>query len=232
MTEAGKSKKHWTDLERSVLRGRGIDIGCGNDPVTPDVRKFDIEDGDANEITKFVSVKFDFVFSSHCLEHMHNPKQAINEWWQLVKPNGHLFFIVPDEDLYEQGVFPSRFNRDHKATFTISKSKSWSPVSVNVLELALGLPGGELVNIALQDQGYDRRRYRHGTHHWHHRLLHRLYFRLEECRLKFGPRNRLLDRVLQKTKKAVVRYVPDQTLGSNALAQIQCIVRKKSEQEG
>jgi SAM-dependent methyltransferase len=232
MTEAGKSKKNWTNLERSVLRGRGIDIGCGNDPVAPNVRKFDVDDGDANEITKFVSEKFDFVFSSHCLEHMHNPKQAINEWWQLVKPNGYLFFIVPDEDLYEQGVFPSRFNRDHKATFTISKSKSWSPVSVNVLELALSLPGSELVSIALQDQGYDRRMYRHGPHHWHSRLLHRLYFRLEKYNLKFGSRNRLLVRMLQKTQKALVRYVPDQTLRSNASAQIQCIVRKKGEKEG
>ena len=66
-------------MERSVLRGRGIDIDCGNDPFTPDVRKFDIDDGDANEITKFVSEKFDFVFSSHCLKHMRNPRQAINE---------------------------------------------------------------------------------------------------------------------------------------------------------
>jgi hypothetical protein len=91
---------------------------------------------------------------------------------------------------------------------------------VNVLELALSLPGGKLVNIALQDQGYDRRMYRHGPHHLRSRVLHRLYFRLEEWRPKFVRRNRLLDRVLQKTQKAVVRYVADQTLRSNALAQI------------
>ena len=115
-----------------------------------------MEDGDANEIMRYVHEQFDFVFSSHCLEHMRDPRKALLQWWALVRPGGHLFFIVPDEDLYEQGVFPSRFNPDHKATFTISKESSWSPVSVNVRELALGLPDALLVSLILQDHGYDR----------------------------------------------------------------------------
>src|SRR5271163_813277 len=123
-------------LELSVIKGSGIDIGCGPDPITPEVRKFDKADGDANRISDFVREQFDFVFSSHCLEHMDDPRKAVIEWWKLVKPGGHLYFLVPDEDLYEQGVFPSRFNAGHTATFTISKARSWSPASVNVLELA------------------------------------------------------------------------------------------------
>ena len=65
---------------------------------------------------------------------MSDPRKTILDWWKLVKPGGYLFVVVPDEDLYEQGVFPSRFNNDHKATFTIAKAKSWSPNSINVLE--------------------------------------------------------------------------------------------------
>ena len=42
---------------------------------------------------------------------------------------------VPDEDLYEQGVFPSTFNRDHKWTFTVLKERSWSSRSLNILDL-------------------------------------------------------------------------------------------------
>src|SRR5450755_1243230 len=110
MDETSKSKQIWGALEWSVLSGTGIDIGCGPDPVTPEVRKFDVQDGDANEITRHVRETFDFVYASHCLEHMRRPKEALLEWWQLVKPGGHIFFIIPDEDLYEQGVFPSRFN--------------------------------------------------------------------------------------------------------------------------
>ncbi len=162
MNETSKTKKIWGAREKKILRGRGIDIGCGPDPVHRRVRRFDHWQGDANRITKYVREQFDYVYSSHCLEHMDNPRAALREWWKLVKPGGHLFLIVPDEDLYEQGVFPSRFNSDHKATFTIAKAHSWSPVSINVLDLVRRLPGAELVSIVLQDHGYDRSLQRQG----------------------------------------------------------------------
>lgn len=157
MNETSKTKGIWTHFEKSLISGKGIDIGCGPDPVSPDARRFDLNDGDANEITKYIHEQFDYVFSSHCLEHMHQPTKTILEWWQLVKPGGHLICIVPDEDLYEQGVWPSVRNSDHKATFTISKRQSWSPVSINVLDLVQTLPGGELIKLELQDMGYNRR---------------------------------------------------------------------------
>ena len=156
MNETSKARQFWGELEQQVLTGKGIDIGCGPDPVSPDARRFDLVDGDANIASQFVSEQFDFVYSSHCLEHMHDPHATILDWWKLVKPSGHLFILVPDEDLYEQGVFPSRFNPDHKATFTISKAQSWSPKSVNVLDLAQSLPGGQIVSLQIQDRGYDR----------------------------------------------------------------------------
>src|SRR5262245_54112280 len=90
MHETTKTKKLWGALERSILTGRGIDIGCGQDPVRPNVRRFDVEDGDANEITKYVHEQFDFVYASHCLEHMRDPRKALLEWWQLVRAGGHL----------------------------------------------------------------------------------------------------------------------------------------------
>lgn len=218
MDETSKSKQHWGRLEWSVLEGKGIDIGCGPDPITPAARAFDVQDGDANVITRHVHEQFDFVYSSHCLEHMHDPRAALREWWQLVRPGGHLFFIVPDEDLYEQGVFPSRFNPDHKATFTISKARSWSPVSHNVLDLALELPGGRLVRIALQDQGYDRTLLRHGDDGSAvARFIKRQYRSLgRRAHLRLRALERFLDRLT----------VVDQTSTHGACAQIQCIVRK------
>jgi SAM-dependent methyltransferase len=216
MDETTKSKAYWGENERRATQGRGIDIGCGPDPVTPDARRFDVEDGDANCISNFVHDQFDFVYSSHCLEHMHDPRATILEWWKLVKPGGFLFVLVPDEDLYEQGVFPSRFNPDHKATFTISKAKSWSPKSINVLDLARSLPNGELVSLELQDRGYDR------------------------SLLRLGPRHRALwargfSRILKGMgiwENSLVRrmflpyYAVDQTACNNAQAQIQLIVQK------
>lgn len=85
---------------------------------------------------------------------MHNPFKTIQDWFSIVKPNGVLIVTVPDEDLYEQGVFPSKWNKDHKWTFTISKEKSWSPKSINVKQLCETL-NGKVEEIILQDFGYN-----------------------------------------------------------------------------
>jgi ubiquinone/menaquinone biosynthesis C-methylase UbiE len=221
MDETSKTKRIWGPLEKSIIVGKGIDIGCGPDPISPGVRTFETSDGDANRITEFVHEQFDFVYSSHCLEHMREPRKALFEWWQLVKPGGHLFFIVPDEDLYEQGVFPSRFNSDHKATFTISKSTSWSPVSYNVLDLAKELPNSEIVNLVLQDHNYDRYLMKHGDDKSKRPIL-RFLFRIYRILKHHG----LFRIPLFET--FAYRPLIDQTLRNDVLAQIQCILRKKA----
>jgi SAM-dependent methyltransferase len=225
MDEATKTRKQWGELEKSLLVGKGIDIGCGSDPVIPTVRRFDLEHGDANHITRFVEEDFDFVYSSHCLEHMHDAQAALLEWWKLVRVGGHLIFIVPDEDLYEKGVFPSRFNPDHKATFTISKAESWSPVSRNVLDLAGNLPGGKLVSIKLCDQGYDRRQLRFGRSFWDGKagLLVWKIIRFGAWRL-----HRLTGWPRAGRGPWLCAKPNDQTLLPGVLAQIQCIVRKQA----
>jgi SAM-dependent methyltransferase len=225
MNETTKAKQYWGTIEQEATRGRGIDIGCGSDPVTLDARRFDLKDGDANVISRYVKAQFDFVYSSHCLEHMHDPRATILDWWKLVKPGGHLFVVVPDEDLYEQGIFPSRFNPDHKTTFTISKAKSWSPKSINVLELVQSLPGGEIVSLQLQDQGYDRTLMGFG------RLKLQLFVRLVA---KFRE---LLSRLVRPygwkwLRRFLAACCPmDQTVPPyDAQAQIQLIVKKARPQ--
>jgi SAM-dependent methyltransferase len=222
MNETTKSKPYWGNVEREATRGQGIDIGCGTDPVAPDARRFDLEQGDANVISQYVKEQFDFVYSSHCLEHMFDPQAAILDWWKLVRPGGYLFVVVPDEDLYEQGVFPSRFNSDHKATFTIAKSKSWSPASRNVLDLAQGLRGGEIVSLLLQDQGYNRRLISFGKRQpgLFIKIVAKIYGWLSRS---FGERS------LIEFRRFLAGYYPvDQTRPPHdALAQIQLIVRKK-----
>lgn len=153
--EATKTKDLFGQLEKAIFKGKGIDIGCGPDPIFPHVKRFDQNDGDANHITDYVKEQFDFVFSSHCLEHMYDPYAALKEWWKLVKEGGYLYVTVPEEDLYEQGHWPSIYNSDHKHTFTMYKDKSWSPVSVNVLDLVRSLPDAQVIKVELQDYGYD-----------------------------------------------------------------------------
>lgn len=164
MKESSKShlRRKRDPFWNSVFRGTGIDIGAGEDPFKPSwypnvtsVRAFDVDDGDAQFLTRHVKDTFDFVHSSNCLEHMTNPQEALLEWWAVVKPGGYLVFTVPDEDLYEQGQFPSQWNNDHKWTFTIWKNKSWCDKSINVVNLIAALPDCQIVRIQTADTNYD-----------------------------------------------------------------------------
>jgi SAM-dependent methyltransferase len=137
------------------LRGKGLDIGCGSDKVVPTAVGYDIENGDAQYLADLDNESFDYVYSSHCLEHMRDPLEALLNWWRVLKPGGHLIVAVPDEDLYEQGIVPSIFNPDHKVTFTISKEKSWSPVSRNLVDLIRHLPRHKVISLRIIDEGYD-----------------------------------------------------------------------------
>src|SRR5690606_28364016 len=114
------------------------------------VRTWDLEDGDAQFLHGVADDSFDFVHSSHCLEHLEDPVQGLSNWMRVLRPGGHLVVTVPDEDLYEQGRFPSTFNRDHKWSFTVWKARSWSPRSLNVIDLVRGLgAAADLVKLEL-----------------------------------------------------------------------------------
>ena len=220
MNEASKTRKLLFPEETALLKGKGIDIGCGNDPVTPDCQRFDVEDGDANRITNHITdlESYDFVFSAHCLEHMFHPAETITDWWKLVKPGGVMVVIVPDEDLYEQGYWPSLFNPDHKATFTLGKQNSWSPVSHNLIDFAKGLPNGELLTARLQDNHYDRNKLVHAT--WSHQWVEKFSaFRFEYFVLNKWYKG------LAEILCFLLRIPIDQTLG-RASAQNIIIVKK------
>lgn len=128
--------------------GDGLDLGGKPDPLAlyaelfsrmGSVRTWDWEDGDAQFLATLEDSTVDFVHSSHCLEHLVDPYEGLRNWLRVLKPGGHLIVTIPDEDMYEQGVFPSTFNRDHKWTFTVFKPESWSDKSINVLELLKSL---------------------------------------------------------------------------------------------
>ncbi len=111
------SKGHF----KKYLHGFGIDIGCGNDllKITDGkVVPFDKQDGDAQYLPDTDSELFDFVYSSHCLEHMVDVPTALKSWVRVLKPEGYLYFVVPDYLFYEKHCWPSRFNEDHKQTFS------------------------------------------------------------------------------------------------------------------
>lgn len=210
------------------LSGRVIDIGAGEDLVVPHAEPFDKEHGDSNYIDQHLEPEsFDCVHSSHCLEHMDDPEDAIARWWRLVKPGGYLIVIVPDEDLYEQGVWPSRFNPEHKATFSLDKSeKSWSPCSFDLRSLVEGLPGADIISAEVQDQHYDHSMLRLGPENEEAVYLR---FKLIELRKQLIDRDLMSMPLLEELNRFFFQHgvTVDQTLGL-ALAQIQVIAQKLS----
>jgi SAM-dependent methyltransferase len=232
MRETSKTNQlRGQEFIETYLAGRVVDIGAGDDPVKPGAEVFDLQQGDANRILDFLEPEaYDAVHSSHCLEHMLDPVGCLRQWWGLVKPGGYLVLVVPDEDLYEQGFWPSRFNGDHKATFRMRSSPqgSWSPVSHAVEDLVGGLPGVEWISLELQDQGYDRSLQ---SHHPPRQIKPRgLFMRLVRSvskRLPFVGYEmacRIDGRLL------VTNGIPIDQTRRGALAQIQAVVRKGKAQ--
>jgi len=63
---------------------------------------------DATDLSDIETSTYDFVFSSHCLEHIANPLKAVSEWKRVVKPNGYIIIIVPNKS----------YCFDHKRAYT------------------------------------------------------------------------------------------------------------------
>jgi SAM-dependent methyltransferase len=77
-------------------KGNGLDIGSGKWPL-PGAVAFDMSDGcSAMELPPGT---FDFIFSSHCLEHLHNPIAALEHWKTRINTGGVLFLYLPHPDM-------------------------------------------------------------------------------------------------------------------------------------
>jgi len=178
--------------------GQGIDIGCGNDslgkyqqqfPLISSVRPWDLPDGDAQYMSTVEDNTYDFVHSSHCLEHLYDPKLALQNWIRICKPGGHLIITIPDEDLYEQGVWPSNHNHDHKTSWTILKNSSWSNNSVNLVEiLYLFRSQCEILKIELINS----------TFIYNARRIDQTLHGIGECAIEFILRKRTEEEVARK----------------------------------
>jgi len=152
------------DFGRYLL-GNGIDIGGGYDPLKipcGTVRNWDRSygDGDAVDMEGVPDNTYDFVHSSHCLEHIHDVAKALRNWIRILKPGGFLFVAVPDWTLYEHQIWPSKFNPDHKASFSIDKKREdvkrldHYNIAENIKPI-LEENGVELLEVRLEDDRYD-----------------------------------------------------------------------------
>lgn len=77
-------------------QGRGLDVGAGRWPLSGAIPVELRDGGDAMELP---AGPFDFVFSSHCLEHLANPIAALEHWKTRLRAGGVLFLYLPHPEM-------------------------------------------------------------------------------------------------------------------------------------
>lgn len=110
------------------MSGYGLDVGFkgGNESAAPILTSAVGVDlgypGYDGVNLPFNSESKDYVYSSHCLEHVLKPFDCLREWLRVVKVGGFVIIVVPHQYLYEKkSNMPSRFSREHLRFYTPSK---------------------------------------------------------------------------------------------------------------
>lgn len=94
----GNAQRFIQPVALQFCKGFGVDVGAGAWPL-PGAEPLDASRGhDACDLPREFS-GLDFVFSSHCLEHLPDPRAALRHWVSRLRPGGVLFLYLPHPDM-------------------------------------------------------------------------------------------------------------------------------------
>lgn len=100
---------------KHVCKGKGYDIGCmKKEWAFPDATPIDLDFEGAWHANNLPN-KVDYIFSSHCLEHIDNWVETMDYWYNTLKDEGILFLYLPH---YDQEYWRPWNNRKHRNMFT------------------------------------------------------------------------------------------------------------------
>ncbi len=104
--------------------GRGLDVGAGKWPF-PGARPIDLPSGgDAMDLPLGL---WDYIVSSHCLEHLADPIAALEHWKTRLLPGGTLALYLPHPEMV---YWRPQFCRKHRHT--------WAPAQMAEILRDLG----------------------------------------------------------------------------------------------
>lgn len=124
-TEKSHNRRVRTGFYSKYMNGNGLDIGYRGDVINAEPVldsaigiEFDYPGYDGEHLP-FENESQDYVYNSHCLEHILQTWIPIKEWFRVLKVGGFLIIVVPHQFLYEKKKnLPSLYNGDHKHFFT------------------------------------------------------------------------------------------------------------------
>lgn len=87
------------DRALTYCSGIGLDIGASKWPLPGAIPVRDEPEQNAYSLGAFKDASLDFVFSSHCLEHLDQWQKALELWIRKLKVNGILFLYLPHESM-------------------------------------------------------------------------------------------------------------------------------------
>lgn len=111
----GNAAQFAIPFAKHVCSGTGVDIGCGKMewafpgamPIDPVINEYTADN--------FPQKDLDYIFSSHCLEHLKNWVGILDYWTSKLKSGGTIFLYLPD---YSQVYWRPWNNRKHLNIFS------------------------------------------------------------------------------------------------------------------
>lgn len=84
---------------QQFCKGSGLDIGGEGDWIFPGARAINTKFTDGYHALNLPEGPYDYVFSSHALEHVPDYIRALEYWKTFLKANGVLFLYLPHPDM-------------------------------------------------------------------------------------------------------------------------------------
>ena len=112
----GNASQFAIPFAKHVCSGVGYDIGCMKPEwAFPGATPIDLDFDDPWDADNLPPVQVDYIFSSHCLEHVTDWVATMDYWYDNLKNEGTLFLYLPD---FSQVYWRPWNNRKHKHVLT------------------------------------------------------------------------------------------------------------------
>jgi len=112
----GNAAQFAIPFAKHLCKGEGLDIGCMKEEwAFPGAIPIDLDFDDEWHAMNLPDKKYDYIFSSHCLEHINDWVGTLDYWGEHLKENGVMFVYMPH---YTQTYWRPWNNRKHVNTLS------------------------------------------------------------------------------------------------------------------